>query len=691
MTSRENPVVKFLMDNHDSDNIAEGMDDGELLKIGSQVVKEYKMDRDSRAEWEDTIKKSMDIAKQVISEKTRPWAGCANVKFPLMSFGAIQFAARTYPELVKDGRVVEAHVSGEDPDGSRTERAKRISSYMSYQLLMENEDWEADTDRLLHMLPIVGTVFRKSYYDPVSLRPCAELCDPDKVIIHNSVKSVETARRITHLIQMYDNDIRERIAMGIYLDIDLKAVNSINTEMGDKSDAQDEDRYREILEQHRYLDLDDDGYQEPYIVTVHLASQKVLRIVARYDLHGIKLNKSGKKIICIKPVCYFTDYHFIPSPDGSFYSMGFGTLLYPINESINSIFNQLLDAGTLSNLQTGFIGDSVRIQGGEISMAPGKWTKVGVMGQDIRDGIFPLPDKEPSQVLLSLLQLLISTGKDLTGVIDILPEDQQTQNVPATTILSMLDQRLKPLKAIFKRVYRSFKKEFDKQYRLNSIYLPDEKTYFTILNTKGAVAKQDFLEPDYEVKPIADPSMSSESQRIMKAQMLRTALNEPGGNMLNAKLIMSNWVKEIDIPTPDKYIQDPPPPPPNPEAQKVQIMAQQVQGQQQFDSAKLQSEAQNKSRELDIKEKELQIKAMEAQSNDKKHQAQSILDLVMAKQDEHNTHIDHMFKAMQIHLDKKSQETQHVQKHMELGIKANDSATRAMAQEQSDDNIPAAQ
>lgn len=635
-------LLKYL----DSDNIANELDDELLLKIGDQVIEGYELDKKSRAEWENTIDKAMEIARQVITHKTDPWEGCANVKFPLLAVGAIQFAARTYPELVKDGSVVQATVNGLDPDGSRAARAKRISSYMSYQLLEESESWEEETDKLLIMLPIIGTVFRKTYYDSINKHNCSELCNPQDIVIHNSARSLETARRVSHRLLMYSNDILERINAGIYSDIDIKLLGATNVDPKLGVDEQDPDKLNEAIEQHTYWDLDGDGYKEPYIITVHKESRKVLRIKARFDLNGIRLGKDNK-IISIKAINYFTDYHFIPSPDGSFYSLGFGTLLYPINESINSVFNQLLDAGSLNNLQSGFIGGGIRIQGGRLTFKPGEWKKIDTIGTAIQDNVYPLPVKEPSQTLFNLLQLLIQTGKELTGVIDILPDDQQTQNVPATTIVSLLDQRLKPLKAVFKRIYRSFKKEFDKLYYLNSVYLPDQKIYFTILNEKMAIAKQDFHEPDYTVKPIADPSMSSESQRILKVELLRGALAQPGGQLLNPTDVMTRWVNEINMPNPQQLIAPPQQPTPSKEQLDFQIKSQQNQNDMQKATA-----------EFSLKQQELQLKAQELQNrkelDDAKSfnlHAKSMLDIANSHREHYQKVAEHAMKMLDMNQD----------------------------------------
>ncbi len=469
------------MANHDkllkyqaSDNVAEYLDEETLSKIADRVIQDFKVDEDSMAPWMERTKKGMEIALQIVKEKTFPWKGAANVKFPLITNGAITFASREYPQLVRGSQVVEATIIGQDPDGSRTARAERLSKYMSWQLLEDSDEWEVDTDKLLVMLAVLGTVFRKAYYDPVLNKPSFDLCRPDHIVVNDNIKKLEKARRITHKLFMYDNDLVERMRMSLFSEFEVETLQkSLDTTINNElTDPRDEDRAHFILEQHRFLDLDEDGYAEPYIVTVHKDSRKVLRIKARFDIGGedIKFNDKDQ-VKYIRPINYFTDFHFLPSPNGKFFSLGFGNLLYPINHSIDTLINQLLDSGTLANMQTGFLSSACRIKENDIFLGPGKWKKLEGIRGDVDKHISALPIHDPSTVLFQLLGLLINIGKELASVSDILQGNQPTQNSPATTVLALIKQGLVQYNAIHKRVLRSFKKEFDKLYYLNCLYL----------------------------------------------------------------------------------------------------------------------------------------------------------------------------------------------------------------------------
>ena len=225
-----------------------------------------------------------------------------------------------------------------------------------------------------------------------------------------------------------------------------------------------------MIEQHLYLDLDGDGYQEPYVAIVHKASKQLLRLVPRFFTSSIEFSKDDK-ILSIKAEQYFTKYPFIPSPDGGFYDLGFGVLLGPLNSSINTIINQLIDAGTMANTAGGFLGRGIKIKGGNSSFAPNEWKPVESSGDDLRKSIVPLPVREPSQVLFTLLSLLINYGERIGGSVDILVGQNPGQNTPAETSRTMAEQGMKIFSGIFKRTYRSLRDEFRKQYRLNHLYL----------------------------------------------------------------------------------------------------------------------------------------------------------------------------------------------------------------------------
>jgi len=517
-----------LKDILSSDNLADQLTEDELDDIGSTVREEYDIDMTSRETWEDHYDEYLDLALQISEEKSFPWKGAANVKYPLMATAAMQFGARAYPALISGTRIVKGKTSGFDQNGEKMAAAIRVGKHMSYQLIEEMEDWEEEMDKLCVTLPIVGCMFKKTYFDSVESRNVSELVYPKELVVNYHAKTLETARRKTHVLELTPNDIFERIGAGIYLDVELgKAQTEDNSEEDSRNgltppDNNDDSNPYTILEQHRFLDLDGDGYQEPYIVTIDKESKQVLRIVARFDEDGIKQSEAGR-LIKITPVEYFTKFSFVPNPDGGFYDIGFGTLLSPINEVINTTINQLLDSGTMSTLQAGFISRGIRIKGGNHAFEPGEWKTAQATGDDLRKGIVPLPTREPSNVLFQLLGMMVEGAQKLSSVTDMLMGENPGQNQPATTTMAVLEQGLKVFSSIHKRNHRSLKKEFKKLYRLNRVYLPKE-SYFEVLDIgeEGAeeIFRNDYSKDITNIQPYSDPNVSSESQRLLKAQAL---------------------------------------------------------------------------------------------------------------------------------------------------------------------------
>jgi chaperonin GroES len=604
--------LKKVIDNISKVNIANDLDDELLKKIGMEVVKNFDTDRLCMAEWEEHQTAALKLAKQVKETKSSPWEGAANVKFPLLTVASIQFAARAYPEIVRATGVVKCDITGKDMDGSRADRASRIEVHMNYQLTKEMTEWEADTDQLLHILPIIGMVWRKTYYSQEKGRNVSELVLPNDCYVNQKARSEETARRISHRYYLYDNDIWEKQKSGIWLDVELSD-NSNETEYHDDTDIP-----HEIIEQHRYYDLDEDGYGEPYIIWVHRKTSKVLRIVARYEENGIKV-KDGK-LIKIEPINYFVLYQFIPNPDGSIFSQGFGQLLEPINETVNTTINQLLDAGTMSNAGGGFIGRGIKIRGGVMSFQPNEWKLVETQGQDLQKNIVPLPVREPSPVLFQLLGFLVQGAKDISSVQDIIGGNAQiAANMPATTMMALIEQGLKVYVSIYKRIYRALTKELQNLYRLNSLYVDPQK-YAEIVGANWKPENQvpamggeltamqptmdifqDYRTDDITVCPVADPNMSTEMQRMAKIQAVMQLGQLPGVNLIE---LTRSAIRAINPPDVDKILMTDAQlagqedcnyrPGPSPEqvtaeanVNYVQVKAMDVQGRLQMDTSKL--------------------------------------------------------------------------------------------------------
>lgn len=581
--TQDKPLAAML----ESTNIAEKLDDQKLKDIGSEAFKGFELDLESRKDWEKSSEEWIKLAKQTIEPKTWPWPRASNIKYPLLSTAAMQFAARAYPSLLpSDGKVVKARPIGKDPDGKKTQMAVAVSTYMSYQLLEEMDGWEEEMDKLLIMLPIVGTMFKKTYWCPLNKKNVSCLVLPKNLVVNYWAKSLKDAERISEILEFPPRKVKEKQQAGLWMEVDLgTAPSPDNQPMAKNMPMVDSTTPYTIIEQHTFLDLDDDGYKEPYIVTFHKESKKILRITARFDDQTITLGKDGE-IQKIDPVQYYTKYGFIPNPDGSFYDIGFGILLGPINESVNTLINQLVDAGSLNNLQSGFLGKGLRLRMGETRFQPGEWKVANSTGDDLRKQIVPMPSKEPSNVLFQLMGALITSGKELASVAEIFVGKMPGQNTPATTTMASIEQGMKVFTAVYKRLYRSMGEEFIKLARLNQLYL-NPATYVDVVDME--VGPDDFDMSKHKIYPGADPTAVSQTEKLLKAQGLMELI--PSGVLDTVEVVkrvleaqeQPNWEQVMN-----KQIAqtgEMPPPPPDPKLMetqaKIEAMGQASQIKQQ--------------------------------------------------------------------------------------------------------------
>lgn len=598
-------------------NLALEMDEDQLQEIGKEAHQGFEDDLQSRTSWDRRMDEWTKLAIQTQEMKTFPWPKASNVKYPLISTAAMQFAARAYPALVPaNGKVVSATVIGFDPKGEKLDQARRVSTFMSYQLMHEVEDWEESMDKLLIMLPVVGVLFKKTYWCPVKKIIVSEVVHPRNFVVNYWTKSLATTERMSEIIPMSPRLVKERMRSKTFLDIDLG-----DAPMPDQkkdyttldNPAHDDTTPYCIIEQHTYLDLDDDGYKEPYIVTFHKESGKVLRITARFDENTMYFSEDGE-LEKIEPIQYYTKFGFIPNPDGSFYDMGFGTLLGPLNEAVNTLINQLIDAGTLNNLQSGFMGKGLRLKLGEARFTPGEWKSVNATGTDLKQQILPLPTKEPSAVLFQLMGTLITSGKELASVAEIFTGKMPGQNTPATTTMATVEQGMKVFTAVYKRIYRSLNEEFKKIYCLNGVYL-NPNTYVAVLD--AAVGPDDFDSENktYNICPGADPSANSQQEKLMKAQGLMELL-PVAGPLMDPLEVLRRMFDAMEQPNPEKLfspqVQESgqmPPPPPDPKMLEMQMKTQTEQ-----QSLAMKQEAQQQDMELKARDQQVQL-AMKQQAH----------------------------------------------------------------------------
>jgi chaperonin GroES len=603
-------------------NLAENLSEDMLGKICNEAKLGYLSDLDSMTDWLEANREWSKLARQVKEEKTFPWQGASNIKFPLISTAALQFSARAYPALVPaDKKVVKTRMFGKDPSGEKRKKGERIATYMSWQFTYDIPLWEEEMDKLLIMNPVVGQTYKKTYFDPIQEKVVSCLIYPENFVIDYWARSLKACPRYTEVHLLTKQEIEERQRTKYFLDVDLGTPTGPSANRA--SDGSIDNREKsvndytvpyEILEQHGWYDTDEDGIREPVIIWFDQNSSKILRIQARYDAKGIRVAevKGKPKVVGFEAKCYYTKFGFIPNPDGSFFDLGFGNLLGPINEAVNTNINQLTDAGTLNTMNAGFVAKGLRLNMADTQWQPGEWKSVNATGDDLRKLIIPLPTKEPSPVLFQLLGMLVQSGKELASVAEIFTGKMPGQNTPATTTMATVEQGMKVFTAIYKRIYRSLDEEFKKVFYLNKYYL-NKDTYVRVLDE--AIGPDDFDDEVYDVCPTADPTATTQAEKLQKAQALLELAQF--GIMDPVKILMRvleaqeqpNWeelipgMAETGQPAPPQEKQDP----------KLQAQMMKAQTDAQMAEKKMAMEEKKAQMDLAMKNADLQMKQQEHQ------------------------------------------------------------------------------
>lgn len=570
----------------------------ELSLIGNRVVEDYERDKRDRKPWADVAEQSLKLAAQESKgeTKTYPWKDAANVRYPLLTTAALQFNARAYPSIVKGDEAISCKVVGQDrgrpamqmgpngqpmpimvpaigpdgmiaagpdgqpmmepqwivPPGGKAARAARVAEYMNTVLFYRMEDWEADTDSLLMQLPVVGCAFRKVWYDPMARQNRAVLVPALRILVPEGARSCDTTPRLTEEIpDVYPHEINEKMRSGYYREIVL-------------TDETNEDGARLLLEQHRLMDLDDDGLDEPYIVTVDHATRRVLRIEANFGPDNVRLVDG--EVIGITKGRYYIKYDFFPHPEGKFYGIGLGHLLSELGNVIDTAINQLVDAGTAATAGGGFIGSGVRLQarggGSTVRFEPGVYKTVDVPGNALREAIVERTLPQVSPVTFQVLDLILGAARDIAGSKDVLSGEASNTGQVGTT-LALIEQGLQVFNAVYKRIYRALKAEFALIYELLSKFGGEEaaRDYAEVMDDPQADFEKDFNSKDLDIRPVSDPSSVTRMQKAAKAQFLMSTIQVPGANPV---AILKRVYEAFDVENPEELIIPPQPPMPNP-------------------------------------------------------------------------------------------------------------------------------
>lgn len=585
-------------------DISGELNTNELTRLGEDVVSDWERDQSSLSEWREAVEAALAIACQdKPDKKTYPFENASNVQYPILTVAAQQFAARAYPAIVKGDEAVGVKVIGDKPQApepppqnaapeiqqqaqqqaqaylqalqmrrGKEARANRVKTYLNYRLFYGMENWEGDVDVLLNQLPITGMAFKKIYRDPRS-GTRSEFVNALRLTVPMDTQSLERCPRVTQDFDLYPYEIRAKQRSGVYRDFELQMV-----------DNEDREKSRVVLEQHRLEDLDGDGIEEPYIITVDRESRQVLRIEAAFVRSDITATQDSESedergtVISISRWMPFVEFPFLPDPRGRFYALGFGQMLRPLNEVINTSINELLDAGHAQNAGGGFIASGVRLQGaGQTSTLrwrPGEYKFVNVPANELKNAIVERTVPQPSPVLFQLLDLVLGAAKDIAAVKDVLTGDAPS-TAPVGTTMALIEQGLQSFTAIYKRVYRSLKAEFQKIYECEARWGGEmsKREYVEVLDDPAANFGQDFSPKGHDICPVSDPSVVTRAQALAKAQVIQQFLGLP---VTNQKAALTRIYEAADIDNPQELFNPQSGPPPEiVEAAKAKIAVDQ--------------------------------------------------------------------------------------------------------------------
>jgi hypothetical protein len=527
------------------DNLAEYLDEGELQSIASDLIEMVDADINSRKDWVDTYVKGLDVLGMKYEERTEPWLGACGVFSTVLTEAAVRFQSETIIETFPAAGPVKTEIIGAI-DKLKEEAAERVRDDMNYKLTEGMPEYRPEHERMLYSLGLAGAAFKKVYYDPSLGRQASIFIPAEDVIIPYGASSAMTSERVTHIMRKTKNDIRKLQVSGFYVECDLGEPLQFYTDVEKKKaedqgyNLSDDDRYQ-IYEIHVDFDLpgyeDPDGIALPYVITLERGTKEILAIRRNWnedDKHKLKRQ-------------HFVQYTYVPGFGA--YGLGLIHLIGGYARAGTSLIRQLVDAGTLSNLPGGLKTRGLRIKDDDTPITPGEFRDVDVPSGSVKENIMALPYKEPSQVLLALLNQITDEGRRLGSIADMNISDMSA-NSPVGTTLALLERQLKTMSAVQARVHYSMKQEFKLLKEIIRDYTPDDYEYTPVFGTPQA-KREDYDMVD--VIPVSDPNSATMAQRIMQYQaVIQLAQGAP--QIYDLPLLHRQMIEVLGIKNADKLV-----------------------------------------------------------------------------------------------------------------------------------------
>ena len=521
-------------------DLCETLEEQDLFDIALDVIENYQADKNSRGEWESMFERGFDLLGLKLEPGSEPFEGACTAVHPLLIESAVKFQSKASQELFPSAGPVKANILGKITPEKELQ-ANRVQNFMNYQVTEQMPEYFDEFERMLFHLPLIGSAFKKVYYNSTLKRPMSEFIPIDQFYISYYATDLRNADRYTHVIYRSPVELQKDIQAGVYKDITLPEPNQANiTAFTEKMDtilglspSSDKDPQYVLLEQHCYLDIEGKDQSLPYIVTVEEQSRSVLSIRRNYEQNDPNMEKRS----------HFVHYRFVPG--FGFYGLGLIHFLGNLTMSATAAMRSLIDAGQFANLPGGFKAKGLRMVGDNEPISPGEFKEVEATGMDLSKAIIPLPYKEPSSTLFQMLNFVAAAGQRFADSTEQVISDAASYG-PVGTTMALLEASSKFFTAIHKRVHKSQKDEFRILAKINYDYLPNEYPYDVPFEDRS-IFKQDF-DGRIDIVPVSDPNIPSNAHRMMMANMaLQMAQQSPPG-MFNMEALNRTILHAANMP-----------------------------------------------------------------------------------------------------------------------------------------------
>ena len=532
-------------------NLAEYIDERDLYELASELVGQFKTDKESRADWERSYIDGLELLGLKHEDRTTPWDGACGVFHPLLTEAVIRFQSQSIQELFPASGPVRTNIVGVI-DAEKEKQANRVQNYLNYLVTEKMTEYRTETERMLFSLPLAGSAFRKVYFDPTMGRPCSMFVPAEDFVVSYGASELATCERATHVMKKSANDIRKLQVSGFYSDVDLGAAASdpdrvkekYNELTGDSGSYESDSRHT-LLEM--MVDLDLPGFEDiqkgeptgislPYVVTIDLSSRVILSIRRNwYEDDELKTKRE-----------HFIHYQYIPGL--GFYGFGLIHMIGGLAKSATSLLRQLVDAGTLSNLPGGLKARGLRIKGDDTPIMPGEFRDVDVPGGSIKENISFLPYKEPSNVLYQLLANIVEEGRRFASAADVKAADMNAE-APVGTTLAILERSMKVMSAVQARLHASMRTELKLLSNLVRDFGPEAYPY--VMDSEIPVS-EDF-DDRVDIIPVSDPNAGTMAQRIMQYQAA-LQLSSQAPQMYDLPLLHRQMLEVLNIRDAEKIV-----------------------------------------------------------------------------------------------------------------------------------------